>query len=183
LLVFVGRLVRRKGLEWFVRAVLPAIAERRPAVRLAVIGAGPERRTIGQTAAAAGIADRIEWLGAVSDVERAAWLQRSAVCVVPNIDLPGDVEGYGLVALEAAASGCALVAADLQGLRDAIVDGEGGLLVTAEDSGSWIKTIVDLLNRPDRAAALGARARAWALSERAWDTVCDRYEEAFDAIV
>ena len=182
LLVFVGRLVRRKGLEWFVRAVLPGIAERRPAVRLAVIGAGPERRTIRQAAATAGVADRIEWLGAVSDAERSAWLQRSAVCVVPNVEVPGDVEGYGVVALEAAASGCALVAADLHGLRDAIADGQGGLLVAAEDSGTWIKTIVELLDHPDRAAALGARARAWALSERAWDAVCDRYEEAFDAI-
>jgi glycosyltransferase involved in cell wall biosynthesis len=182
LLVFVGRLVRRKGLEWFVRAVLPAIAERRPAVRLVVIGVGPERRTIGQAAATAGVADRIEWLGAVSDAERSAWLQRSAVCVVPNVDVPGDVEGYGVVALEAAASGCALVAADLHGLRDAIVDGEGGLLVPAEDAPTWVKTIADLLERPARAAALGTRARAWALSERAWDAVCDRYEEAFDAI-
>jgi glycosyltransferase involved in cell wall biosynthesis len=98
------------------------------------------------------------------------------------VAVPGDVEGYGVVALEAAASGCPLVAADLHGLRDAIVDGEGGLLVTAEDAGLWTKVIVELLGHPDRAAALGARARAWALSERAWETVCDRYEEIFDAV-
>jgi phosphatidylinositol alpha-1,6-mannosyltransferase len=182
LLVFVGRLVRRKGLEWFVRAVLPEIAQGRPGVRLAVIGAGPERRAIRQAAATAGVAARIEWLGAVSDAERSTWLRRAAVCVVPNVAVPGDVEGYGVVALEAAASGCPLVAADLHGLRDAIVDGEGGLLVTAEDAGLWTKVIVELLGHPDRAAALGARARAWALSERAWETVCDRYEEIFDAV-
>ena len=86
------------------------------------------------------------------------------------------------MALEAAAAGCALVAADLHGLRDAIVDGQGGLLIAAEDGNAWIETIVELLAHPDRAAALGTRARAWALSERAWDAVCDRYEETFDAI-
>jgi phosphatidylinositol alpha-1,6-mannosyltransferase len=182
LLVFVGRLVRRKGLEWFVRTVLPGIATRRHEVRLVVIGAGPERRAIGQAAADGGVADRIQWLGAVSDTERSIWLQRAAVCVVPNIEVSGDVEGYGVVALEAAAAGCALVAADLHGLRDAIVDGQGGLLIAAEDGNAWIETIVELLAHPDRAAALGTRARAWALSERAWDAVCDRYEETFDAI-
>jgi glycosyltransferase involved in cell wall biosynthesis len=182
LLLFVGRLVRRKGLEWFVRSVLPKIAERRPAVRLAVVGAGPERRAIRQAAVAAGVADRIDWLGAVTHIERAALLLRAAVCIVPNVDVPGDVEGYGIVALEAAASGCALVAADLHGLRDAVVDGEGGLLIAAEDADAWTRTVVELLDDPQRATALGARARAWALSERSWNAVCDRYEDAFNAI-
>ena len=182
LLLFVGRLVRRKGLEWFVRDVLPRIAERRPGVRLAVVGAGPERRAIRQAAVAAGVSDRIEWLGAVTHTERASLLLRATVCIAPNVDVPGDVEGYGVVALEAAASGCALVAADLHGLRDAIVDGEGGLLIAAEDANAWTRTVVELLEDPRRAAALGARARAWALSERSWNAVCDRYDDVFNAI-
>jgi len=182
LLLFVGRLVRRKGLEWFVRDVLPKIAERRPAVRLAVVGAGPEGRAIRQAAVAAGVADRIEWLGAVTHTERASLLLRATVCIAPNVDVPGDVEGYGVVALEAAASGCALVAADLHGLRDAIVDGEGGLLIAAGDADVWARTVVELLDDSRRAAALGARARAWALSERSWNAVCDRYDDVFNAI-
>ena len=113
-MVFVGRLVRRKGLGWFVRSVLPEIMKRRPTVRLAVIGAGPERRFIRQAASAAGVADRIEWLGALPDVDREEWLHRSTVFVAPNVDVSGDIEGYGIVALEAAASGCAVVAADMR---------------------------------------------------------------------
>ncbi len=179
LLLFVGRLVRRKGLEWFVRVVLPRIARCRDGVRLAIIGAGPERSAIQVAAAGAGVAERIEWLGAVPDTERIAWLRRASVCIAPNVRVADDIEGYGIVALEAAAAGCALIASDLEGLRDAIVDEEGGRLVPSEDADAWTAAVIDLLDNPVRAAALGARARAWAHAERDWETVCDGYEEIF----
>ena len=88
----------------------------------------------------------------------------------------------GIVALEAAAAGCALVAADLEGLRDAVVDGEGGALVPAEDAAAWTTALLELLADPARAAQLGARARIWATAERSWDLICDRYEEISDQL-
>ncbi|MEO8565962.1 MAG: glycosyltransferase family 4 protein [Betaproteobacteria bacterium] len=182
LLLFVGRLVRRKGLEWFVRIVLPRVAQRRDGVRLAIIGAGPERSAIQKSAVAAGVAGRITWLGAVPESERMTWLCRAAVCIAPNVHVPDDIEGDGIVALEAAAAGCALIAADLEGLRDAIVDGQGGRLIASEDADAWTAAIAELLDDPSRAAALGERARAWARAERDWEGVCDRYETLFDAI-
>lgn len=182
LLVFVGRLVRRKGLEWFVQAVLPRIARRRSEVRLAIIGAGPERSAIQAAAVTTGVADRIEWLGALGDDERTAWLARASVCIVPNVRVPEDIEGYGIVALEAAAAGCSLVAADLEGLRDAIVDGQGGRLIASGDADAWTQAITELLDDPARAAALGNRARAWVRADRDWETVCDSYEAVFDAL-
>jgi phosphatidylinositol alpha-1,6-mannosyltransferase len=182
LLLFVGRLVKRKGLEWFVQVVLPRIAQRRDGVRLAIIGAGPERSAIQRAATAVDVADRIAWLGAVSEIERMTWLSRAAVCIAPNVHVPGDIEGYGIVALEAAAAGCALVAADIEGLRDAIVDNEGGRLVASEDADAWTETIMELLDDPIRRAALGNAARAWADANRNWETVCDRYEAIFDSL-
>jgi len=182
LLLFVGRLVRRKGLEWFVRLVLPSVARRRDGVRLAVIGAGPERAAIEGAAVAAGVAERITWLGAVSESERMTWLSRAAICIAPNIHVPGDIEGYGVVALEAAAAGCALIAADLEGLRDAIVDGQGGRLIASEDVDGWTAAIAGLLDDPASAAAMGKRASEWAHAERNWEGVCDRYESIFNAL-
>ena len=182
LVLFVGRLVPRKGLGWFVRSVLPELVKRRPSVRLAVIGAGPERRSIRQVARAVNVADRIEWLGALPDVDRERWLRRATVFVAPNVHVSDDIEGYGIVVLEAAAAGCAVVASDIEGLREAIVDGEGGLLLAAEDAPTWTNTIVELLEEPSRASALGARARTWARNERTWEVVCDRYEAVFDAM-
>ena len=182
LLLFVGRLIRRKGLEWFVRIVLPRIAQRRDGVRLAVIGAGPERSAIQKAAVGAGVADRITWLGAVSESVRMIWLSRATVCIAPNVHVEGDIEGYGVVALEAAAAGCALVAADLEGLRDAVVDGQGGRLIASEDADVWTAAIVELLDDRTAAAALGERARQWARSERDWEGVCDRYESIFNKL-
>jgi glycosyltransferase involved in cell wall biosynthesis len=182
LLLFVGRLVKRKGLEWFVRAVLPRIAQRRDAVRLVIIGAGPERSAIQKAATGAGVDHRITWLGAVPESERMTWLSRAAVCVAPNVHVHDDIEGYGVVALEAAAAGCALVAADLEGLRDAIVDGQGGRLVPSEDADVWTAAIVELLDDRAGAVALGERAREWARSERNWENVCERYESIFNEL-
>jgi len=128
------------------------------------------------------VADRIIWLGAVPESERMSWLSRAAVCIAPNVHVPGDIEGYGVVALEAAAAGCALVAADLEGLRDAIVDGQGGRLIASEDADVWTTAIVELLDDRVAAAALGERAREWARAERNWESVCERYESIFDAL-
>ena len=183
LLLFVGRLVRRKGLAWFVREVLPELAARRPNVRLAVIGAGPELPVVQREASVAGVAERIEWLGALPDSEKCRWLQRAAVCVLPNVRVEGDIEGYGIVALEAAAAGCAVVAADIEGLRDALDHGQGGTLLPSADAAVWTATLDALLRDPEAAAALGRRARTWVEQERSWDEVCDRYEAIFDGLV
>jgi glycosyltransferase involved in cell wall biosynthesis len=75
------------------------------------------------------------------------------------------------------------VASDLEGLRDAIVDGKGGRLVPTEDAAAWTAAITELLDDPIRAEAAGARARAWARAERDWETVCDRYEAIFNSCV
>ncbi len=182
LIVFVGRLVRRKGLAWFVHAVLPGLVGRHPGVRLAIVGTGPERAAIQDAADRASVAHHLKWLGAVSDSEKWTLLQRAPICIAPNVRVEGDIEGYGIVALEAAAAGCALVAADLEGLRDAVVDGEGGALVPAEDAAAWTTALLELLADPARAAQLGARARIWATAERSWDLICDRYEEIFDQL-
>jgi phosphatidylinositol alpha-1,6-mannosyltransferase len=182
LLLFVGRLVLRKGLRWFVEEVLPVLAARRPGCRLAIIGTGPEREAIEAAATRRGVADRLLWLGAIGDDGKWEWLGRASVCIVPNVAVPGDIEGYGITALEAAAAACPLVVADLEGLRDAIVDGEGGTVVPSGDAARWTETLATMLDAPDIARAAGERAQAWVRAARSWDTVCDRYEAVLDAL-
>ncbi len=182
LLLFVGRLVRRKGLGWFVGSVLPMLIVRNPRVRLAIIGTGPERDAIEAAAAKCGVGDRLVWLGLASDADKWRWLRTASVCVMPNVQVPGDIEGYGISALEAAAAGCPLVAANLEGLRDAIGDGEGGRLVASADAVQWADAVHSLLAQPAVARAFGDRARDWVRTNRNWDAVCDRYEEVFAMI-
>ncbi|MEP6657400.1 MAG: glycosyltransferase family 4 protein [Betaproteobacteria bacterium] len=182
LLLFVGRLVRRKGLAWFVGTVLPLLAPHHPALRLAIIGAGSERDAIERAAAKAMVADRLEWLGAVPEIEKWQWLARASICIMPNIPVDGDMEGYGITALEALAAGTPLVAADIEGLRDAVEPGVGAMLVPAQDARAWATALSGLLDSPEHAAMMGRCGREWARTHRRWDEVCDQYERVFDAV-
>ena len=182
-LLFVGRLVRRKGLTWFVAEVLPSLVARNPALRLVVLGDGPERASIVAAARNAGIADRLDWVGASTEDEKAAWLARAALCVMPNVAVDNDIEGYGIVALEAAAAGCVVAAADIDGLHDAIDDGRSGTLVPSADVKAWVRVIDARLRDPARIARDGESAREYVREHRGWTTVIDAYEQLFRQIV
>lgn len=143
-LVTVGRLVRRKGVAWFVDDVLPDL---RGAVYL-VAGSGPDAELVAETAARRGVADRVRLLGAVPDAERELLMRGADVFVQPNVPVAGDMEGFGLVAVEAAVRGSLVVAADLEGLRDAVVPDETGVLVPAGDPVAWRTVLAGLLADP-----------------------------------
>ena len=160
LLLFVGRLVRRKGLAWFVRVVLPTIARCHDRVRLAIIGAGPERSAIQAAADEAGVSDRSSGSEHYQTTERRWWLSGRDVAS-PETWRDRANRGLRIRALEAAAAGCALIAADLEGLRDSIVDGQGGRLIRSEDAAAWTAAIVELLEDPDATRQQWAHAHAF----------------------
>ena len=178
-LLFVGRLVRRKGLAWFIRAVLPALAVDRPALRFVVIGEGPERENVLRAAFEAGVEARVRMLGAVGDAEKADWFARATACVLPNIHVNRDIEGFGLVALEAAGAGCPVFAAALEGLVDAVVDGVTGTLLPAQDAPAWIAALGACLDDPEAAARAGEIARGHVQRFFGWEGVADAYEALF----
>ena len=178
-LLFVGRLVRRKGLAWFVRQVLPALAQVRPRLRLVVLGDGPERDAIVASARDAGVTDRVVWPASRDDATKAHWLGRATLCVMPNVPVRGDMEGFGIVALEAAAAGCPVVAADLEGLREAVAEGRAGTLAPAQDASAWIRAISELLDDPARRDQAAENARRHVARHFQWDSIVDAYEFAF----
>ncbi|HSC98869.1 MAG TPA: glycosyltransferase family 4 protein, partial [Casimicrobiaceae bacterium] len=181
-LLFIGRLVPRKGVEWFVRNVLPRLVTTRRDLRLAIIGEGPERSTIESVAHEKGVAAHLEWLGGADDAIKSRELARATLCVMPNIAVEGDIEGFGIVALEAAMSGCPIVASRLEGLRDAITDGESGVLVPPGDADAWMRAVEAILADPAATARAGAAARAHVLKHRGWDRIIDAYERLFAEI-
>jgi glycosyltransferase involved in cell wall biosynthesis len=136
-LLFVGRLVERKGCGWFVREVLPLLPD---TMRLRVAGTGWHESE------QAALADpRVEWLGPLRGAALVEAYASAMAVVVPNIDLPnGEYEGFGLVAPEGAAAGGVVLAAASGGLVDAVIDGETGFLVPAGDAQAWAAKIIEI---------------------------------------
>lgn len=181
-LLYVGRLIERKGLAWFVREVLPRLAPARPSLRLSIVGEGPQRDAIEATARAVGVSDRLIWHGAASDDVKADELACATICIVPNVRVDGDIEGFGIVALEAAAAGCWVVAANIEGLADAVVDRRSGTLVPSRDAQAWVQAIDERLRDPAGCVRAGEAARTYVSEHCGWDSVIDAYERLLDAV-
>lgn len=156
-LLTLGRLVRRKGVAWFVSEVLPHLPS---TVHYVVAGEGPDLSHIADSARSAGVADRVHLLGRVDDAQRERLMCGADVFVQPNIEVPGDMEGFGLVAIEAGVRGTPVVAASLEGLRDAVVDGRTGALLPSGDSAAWIQALNQLLTAHEEVHELGWSRRA-----------------------
>ena len=173
LLLSVGRLAERKGLREFVRESLPAIVRQRPDVVLAVVGDPPTdsllageqtRDSIQAEADAAGIGQCLRFLGRVAEGELLAAYQAAHIHVFPVRDIPGNPEGFGMVAIEAAAHGLPTVAFATGGIVDAVGDGQSGRLIQSGDYQCFGRAIIDLLEDSDRwhATALQfARSFSW----------------------
>lgn len=164
-LLFAGRLVRRKGLAWFVREVLPGLPE---GLRLAVAG------TVWEAEEAAALDHpRVVWLGAVAQPRLHGLMADALAVVVPNIATePGHFEGFGLVAAEAATSGAVLLAARIDGFTDSVIDGKTGRLLPPGDAAAWAEAIREVAgwSAATRAAAT-TRARETARTCFSWERV------------
>lgn len=168
----------RKGHDVIARA-LPLVRERVPEARWIVVGDGPLRGALEEAIAANGIGDAVELRGRVDDAERDRILERADVfCMPSRVPEGGDVggEGFGIVYLEAAARGVPSIAGDVAGARDAVVDGETGLLVDPTDHVAVAGAIAELLADPERARGMGVAARRFA-EGHAWPLIAARVEE------
>lgn len=133
-ILFAGRLVERKGCGWFIREVLPLLPQ---GIRLKVAG------TVWDEMERAALSHpRVDFIGNLGGEDLVAAYRRALCLVVPNIEpVNGEYEGFGLIAVEAAAAGGLVIAADCGGLRDAVVDGMTGIMVTSGDAGGWAEQI------------------------------------------
>jgi phosphatidylinositol alpha-1,6-mannosyltransferase len=178
-LLTLGRLEERKGVAWFLREVFPLLGG---GVHYWVAGDGPFRSEIESAVAGLPVPDRVTVFGRVTEAEKFTLLQEADLFVQPNIPVPGDIEGFGLVVLEAAAAGLPVVASRLEGLCDAIADGKNGILVTAGDAADFAKCIRGFIADRDEATVFGARARDYTLAHCSWTRVAQRYLEEIRAL-
>jgi phosphatidylinositol alpha-1,6-mannosyltransferase len=167
ILLSVGRLTERKGLPEFIRFSMPDIIAEYPDCMLVIIGTEPNfavsKQTgtiarIKQTAQQCHLEDCILLLGQVSDEDLANAYVSSDILIFPVLDLPGDVEGFGMVAVEAAAHGLPTAAFAVGGVTDAIDHNKSGWLVNSGDYETLINTIIGHLNFNSRLQGIEDKA-------------------------
>ncbi len=179
ILVTTGRLVERKGARWFVDNVMPALAKEAPKVLYAIAGAGPDRDAIAAAIDAHGLADHVRLLGRVDDATRDALYNVADAFVMPNVDVPGDMEGFGLVALEASSCGTPAVASRLGGISDAVTPGKNGVLVEPGDADAYVAELSKIL--AGKGGFDRAKVREFVVSTSLWGAAAQRYADAFSA--
>lgn len=175
-LLSVGRMIPRKGQDTLIR-LLPRIAAAVPDVMywIAGGGAGGERRRLNAVAAAAGVSERVLFLGEVPDEDLLELYAACDVFVMLNRSTPdGDVEGFGIVFLEASACGKPVIGGRSGGAVEAVRDGRTGFLVPEGADDAAVASIVRLLRDPDLRARLGEKGRRWAIKHCAWDRTARR---------
>ncbi|MFF5227130.1 glycosyltransferase family 4 protein [Dactylosporangium sp. NPDC000521] len=173
--VCVSRLVPRKGQDVLIRA-LPLIRRAVPDAALLVVSGGPYRPALERLAREAGVERDVVFTGSVSWAELPAHYAAGDVFAMPcRTRRRGlDVEGLGIVYLEASATGLPVVAGDSGGAPDAVREGETGFVVPGRDVAAVADRVTTLLRDPALAARMGAAGRAWVESEWRWETQADR---------
>lgn len=140
LLISVGRIVPRKGIAEFIEKSLPEIITNSPDALYVVVGSAPNTKEarrylslVQKIIVSTGMGGYVRQLGSVSDSDLSILLSMSRLMVFPVLNFPSDVEGFGMVALEAASHGIPTVAFDVGGVSDAISDTSSGFLINSGD--------------------------------------------------
>ncbi|WP_345652839.1 glycosyltransferase family 4 protein [Streptomyces tremellae] len=174
--VCVSRLVPRKGQDTLIDA-LPAVLAAVPDAALLIVGGGPYEKSLRERAVRAGVASSVVFTGAVPWPELPAHYGAGDVFAMPCRTRRGglDVEGLGIVYLEASATGLPVVAGDSGGAPDAVLDGETGWVV--HDRAQTAARIVRLLADRDLRRRMGERGRQWVEERWRWDLLAERLRE------
>ncbi|WP_116026879.1 glycosyltransferase family 4 protein [Thermomonospora umbrina] len=175
--VCVSRLVPRKGQDALVHA-WPTVLRKFPDAALLLVGGGPYRADLERLAAERGVSDSVVFAGSVPWEQLPAHYDAGDVFAMPcRTRRRGlDVEGLGIVYLEASSTGLPVVAGDSGGAPDAVLDGETGVVVRGRSVPELAEAVTDLLADPERARKMGEQGRAWVEREWRWDVQAARLD-------
>lgn len=208
IILAVGRAVRRKGYSWFAREVLPRLG---PDVLFVIagplddayswktmryqllpkwfrryvnlfLGKSSDSKTISELLDAPELSSRLLHAGRVSDRDLVALYDIADIMVMPNIQVEGDAEGFGLVALEANMRETPVVAADLEGIKDSVINQKNGIRLPSADADMWVDTMSELLDQEHRCQSFGKAAKIYAMDNFSWAKMADDYFALFDRL-
>jgi phosphatidylinositol alpha-1,6-mannosyltransferase len=174
----VGRLQKRKGHDVMVRALAP-IARAVPDVLYAIVGDGEERASLGELVDRLGVNRHVQFLGEVNDEELLRCYQQCDLFVLPNRDVGGDIEGFGIVLLEAQSCGRPVVAGLSGGTGETMQAPSTGRLVRCDSADELAQVVSALLTDPAQLAAMGETARQWVVQRFDWSALTRQATELF----
>lgn len=175
IIMTVGRLVKRKGIARVISELFPILTASFPKLLYIVVGEGKERKSIEKAITEHRFGGNVLLAGRLPTHLVRGLMGISKVFVMPNIAVPGDVEGFGIAALEASCAGLPVVASDLEGIRDAVTDGENGFLIPPGNPRRFAAAIGMLLTNEQKRQEAGEHARKYTAEHYSWDTSARRY--------
>ncbi len=178
MLLTVGRMVKRKGHEWFIREVLPDLPS---GVVYVTVGDGPEQKNIEKSVTETRQEDRIFLLGRQPDSVLQQAYAAADLFIMPNIPVEGDMEGFGIVLLEANMAKTPAVASNLEGIKDVISNGDNGFKVPPLNPKKFAETVESVLLNDMR--QLANDSREYVQEHFAWKRVARRYINYLQKII
>ena len=178
-LITVGRLAKRKGVAWFIDNVLPGLGDN---VHYVVIGEGEERGSIEKATQDHDLSSRVHLLGKLDDKAKQQWLSSADIFVMPNIKVPGDMEGFGIVAHEAVLAELPVVASNLEGIAQALQNNKNGFLLPAQATQAYHDKIKALLSDDKKRREFGRQARQYTIAEFGWPTISSQYRRVYEKL-
>lgn len=181
-LLFVGRLVEKKGLDVLLRA-LPRVIKEHPLTRLTVVGHGPLEGDMKTLAAELGVADHVHFTGPVPHKGLPDLYRKASIFVAPFREArSGDREGLGLVLVEALACGCPVIASDIPATRDVLAGVPGVRTTQPENEAALAGVLISALRDEEDAIREAAAARVMLLDRFDWDAVAAGYGDLLETV-
>jgi len=177
-IVSVGRLVHRKGQDVLIEA-MPNLLKEIPDAHLVLIGEGPYRGYLETRVKNLGIDSKVTFIGRITYVDLPRYICLGEVFVMPSRSrLAGlEVEGLGIVYLEASACGLPVIAGNSGGAPDAVVQGVTGLVVNGKNQHAVAMSIATLLNDQEKAREMGRKGREWVIDQWRWEIWSEKFRE------
>jgi len=173
-LLFAGRLAKEKGLD----VALAALSLLPEDFHLSLAGEGPAQAAALQQLEQQGLSHRVHFLGRLSPPALLEEMGQSLALIVPS-----HVEGFGLVALEASWVGCPVVASEVGGLPEVVLDQQTGLLVTPKDPAALAQAALQLWQRPEWTRQLSSQARQRVDQTFCWETFVEQYLQIYQQVL
>ncbi len=177
ILLTVGGLIPRKGQDMVIRS-LAKVKEKYPMVKYLIVGGGRMRENWEQLATACGVKENVEFTGKVSDPDIVRYYYLCDIYVHTPIIANLSFEGFGIVYIEASACYKPLVATDAGGIRDAIIDGQTGLIARDKDINDITNKIIQLLDNNELRQQMGQAGREYA-KQHDWPIITKRFIEKY----